>query len=159
MLTMPNAALRSETRRLSHTGDLLSLAPDRGPLVYLECPARGVALLASGIAVEVREAGPQRFAAASLRLRALLRGSIRDESPGPIAIGGFAFEDEQSRITRWRGFGSLSLVVPRRTWLRRGDRIWQIDAQHDGAVELEPAPPVESSPAIHGPIDDRGAWR
>ena len=87
------------------------------------------------------------------------RGSIRDPSPGPIAIGGFAFEDELSRSARWRGFGSLSLVVPRRTWLRRGDRVWQIDAEHDGAVELEPAPPVAPSPAIHGSIDDRAAWR
>ncbi len=159
MLKMPSAGLRSETRRLSSVGDLLSLAPDRGPLVYLECPARGEALLASGIAVEVRTGGPRRFADAARRLRALLRGSDCDQAPGPIAIGGFAFEDEPPQSARWHGFGSLSLVVPRRAWLRRGDRIWQIDVEHDGAIGLETMPPVASPPAIHSPIDDRAAWR
>lgn len=159
MLKTPSAGLRSETRRLSYAGDLLSLSPDRGPLFYLECPARGEALLASGIAVEVRASGPLRFADAAQRLRVLLRGSCGDQGPGPLAVGGFAFEGEQPQSARWRAFGPLSLVVPRRTWLRRGDRVWQIDVENDGALELEPAPPLASQPSIHGSIDDRPAWR
>ena len=153
-----STGLRSETRRLSGIDDLLSLAPDRGPLVYLERPASGEALLASGIAVEVRADGSRRFADASLRLRALL-GGTGGEAPGPIAIGGFAFEDGKPRSARWRGFGSLSMVVPRRVWLRRGDRVWQIDAEHGGAVELEPATADEAATTIVETSDDRTEWR
>jgi len=163
VLKRSSAGLRSETRRLSSPDDLLSLAPDRGPLVYLECPAREEALLGSGVAVEVRASGPQRFVDAARRLRALLGDAGSDQTPGPFAVGGFAFEEEPQRSARWRAFGSLSLVVPRRTWLRRGDRVWQIDAEHDGALELEPAPPspppVDAQPSTRGSIDDRGAWR
>jgi isochorismate synthase len=159
VLKLPSAGLRSVTRPLSCSGDLLSIAPERGPLVYIERPARGEALLASGIAVEIRASGPRRFADAARRLRVLLRSADGDQAPGPIAIGGFAFEDEQQRSARWRAFGSLSLAVPRRSWLRRGDQVWQIDAEHDGAVELEPVPSVASQPPMRGSIDDRAAWR
>jgi isochorismate synthase len=155
----PSAGVRSMTRELSCPGDLLALAPERGPLVYLERPSRGEALLACGIAIEVRASGPRRFADAARQLRVLLRGWDGDEAPGAIAVGGFAFEDEPPQSARWRAFGSLSLVVPRRACLRRGDRVWQIEAEYDGAVELEPALPVASRPAVHGSTDDRAAWR
>jgi menaquinone-specific isochorismate synthase len=154
-----SAGLRYETRPLSCAGDLLSLTPDRGALVYLEHPARGEALLASGIAVEVRANGPRRFADAAHRLRALFQGAHGEAAPGPFAVGGFAFEDEQRNGSRWRAFGSLSLVVPRRAWWRRGDRIWQIDVEHEGALEHEPPSPAATPLSIENPFDDRAAWR
>jgi isochorismate synthase len=130
-------ALRSKTRLLAGTPDLLSLAPDDGPLVFLECPSRGESVLAAGVAVEVRTSGRARFADAARRLRALLGGARVDGGPGPIAVGGFAFEDEEPRCPRWRAFGALSMVVPRRAWVRRGDRVWRIDVELRGGDNRE----------------------
>jgi isochorismate synthase len=164
-------AVACEARPVVGGGDLLSLAPDQGTLVFLECPARGQALLATGVALEIRAAGPERFATAARQWREVA-GAMRAEpdAPPPIAIAGFAFEDDEPRSARWRAFGAMSLVVPRLAWVRRGARTWRIEVEPLGDVPVAAADgavvaalPASSSPprvaAAAGGAADRERWR
>lgn len=97
-----------------------------------EIPRQGESLLAVGAVAEIETTGAQRFERAAA-LRAEVRTSLRiqgDAPPGaPLWVGGFAFEDEPSRAGgEWEGFPPLRFVVPRRLYLRRGDRFFEAEA-------------------------------
>jgi len=159
----PNG-LATERERVADPGDLLALPPpDAGDLAYVEIPERGEALLACGVAAEVCTAGPGRFEEASRQVRALLAGAGEADGPGPIAIGGFAFEDQVAGTGRWRGWESLRLVVPALVWVRRGGELWRLrtwparpGTAPSEPAPREPAPRVLATPASLGGDED---WR
>ena len=154
-----SGGLVSECRRIDDPGDLLSLRGDAADeRTFLSDPARDEAVAACGVAAEVRTSGSDRFAEASRILRALLaRCETIGDGPGPIAVGGFAFEPDEPGSGRWREFGSLRLVVPELAWIRRGGVVWQVRTWHTDAEPIRREPPgVALVPPTA--LEDRAAW-
>ncbi len=97
------------------------------PWFLLEQPTRGRrALACMGAAVELRAAGPSRFAEVAARWRELAAAAVADppegpDASGPVAVGGFSFAPDGGRSPHWRGFAPASLIVPELA-LSRGER-------------------------------------
>src|SRR3954467_7414976 len=77
----------------------------------------GFALAALGCAAALAERGPQRFARAAARWRALAEHAACDDpggprGSGPVAVGGFAFAADGGGAPNWAGFDPASLHVP-----------------------------------------------
>jgi menaquinone-specific isochorismate synthase len=154
----PNG-LATERKRVADPGDLLALLPpDADDFAYVEIPERGEALLACGVAAEVCTAGPARFEDASRQVRALLAGAEEADGPGPIAIGGFAFEDQVAGTGRWRGWEALRLVVPALVWVRRDGELWRLRTwpAQPGTASREPSSRVLAAPTACDGDED---WR
>jgi menaquinone-specific isochorismate synthase len=86
------------------------------------------ALAALGCATAIDEHGPQRFARAAARWRALAGHAACDDpagprGSGPVAVGGFAFADDGGAAPHWAGFEPASLHVPEAAMVRRGDEV------------------------------------
>jgi salicylate biosynthesis isochorismate synthase len=88
------------------------------PWFVFEQPDRGQAALAGlGEAVALRAAGAERFRTVAERWRALSAEAMADspddgQGGGPIAVGGFAFDDDGGNAPHWAGFDPASLIVP-----------------------------------------------
>src|SRR3954469_17800074 len=86
------------------------------------------ALAALGCAAAIDERGPQRFARAAARWRALAEHAACDDpggprGSGPVAVGGFAFAADGGGTPHWAGFEPASLHVPEAAIVRRGDEV------------------------------------
>src|SRR3954452_13833583 len=86
------------------------------------------ALAALGCAAAIDERGPERFARAAARWRALAERAACDDpdgprGSGPVAVGGFAFATEGGGAPHWAGFEPASLHVPEAAVVRRGDDV------------------------------------
>src|SRR3954451_15862134 len=86
------------------------------------------ALAALGCAAAIDERGPQRFARAAARWRALAERAACDDpdgprGSGPVAVGGFAFAPDGGNAPHWAGFEPASLHVPEAAVVRRGDDV------------------------------------
>jgi isochorismate synthase len=76
----------------------------------------------------IDERGPQRFARAARRWRALAEHAACDDpdgprGSGPLAVGGFAFAPDGGGAPHWAGFEPASLHVPEVGLARRGDDV------------------------------------
>jgi isochorismate synthase len=86
------------------------------------------ALAALGSAAAIDERGPDRFARAARRWRALAERAACDDpggprGSGPVAVGGFAFAPDGGGAPHWAGFEPASLHVPELALARRGDDV------------------------------------
>ncbi len=86
---------------------------------FWEEPGRE-SIAALGEVHRVEASGPERFAVVRGRIAAVLRGAAHRGAflagaPGPAAVGGFAFADEEAR-NRWSVFPAASFVIPERIW-------------------------------------------
>src|SRR3954452_15765013 len=87
------------------------------------------ALAAIGCAAAIDEHGPQRFARAAARWRALGEHAACDDpggprASGPVAVGGFAFAPDGGGAPHWAGDEPASLHVPEVALVRRGADVW-----------------------------------
>jgi salicylate biosynthesis isochorismate synthase len=95
------------------------------PWFVFEQPERKqVALAALGEVTALTARGPGRFAEVADRWRVLAAAAVSDPpghpadsgdvavGGGPIALGGFAFDDDGGASPHWRDFSPASLVVP-----------------------------------------------
>src|SRR3954470_19007361 len=87
------------------------------------------ALAAIGCAAAIDEHGPQRFARAAARWRALAEHAACDDpdgprGSGPVAVGGFAFAPDGGGAPHWAGYEPASLDVPEVALVRRGADRW-----------------------------------
>jgi isochorismate synthase len=86
------------------------------------------ALAALGCVAAIDEHGPDRFAAAARRWRALAERTACDDpdgprGSGPVAVGGFAFAADGGGAPHWEGYAPASLHVPEAALVRRGDEV------------------------------------
>ena len=79
----------------------------------------GDAVAAVGEAVAVRASGRDRFQQVAAVLSTLI-GPADDGSEGPVAVGGFAFDDGHRPEGAWEGFPSAEWSIPRVALVRRG---------------------------------------
>src|SRR3954468_18013670 len=84
------------------------------------------ALAALGCAAAIGERGPERFARAAARWRALAERAACDDpvgprGSGPVAVGGFAFAPDGGAAPHWVGYEPASLHVPEAALVRRGE--------------------------------------
>src|SRR5919206_2737692 len=102
---------------------------DGEPWFSFEQPERDrFAFAGLGCVAAIDERGPERFAAAARRWRALAEHADCDdpEGPrgsGPVAVGGFAFAPDGGGAPHWGGFEPASLHVPEVALVRRGDEV------------------------------------
>src|SRR3954451_14616187 len=86
------------------------------------------ALAGIGCATAIDERGPERFARAAARWRALAERAACDDpvgprGSGPVAVGGFAFAPAGGGAPHWAGYEPASLQVPEAALVRRGDEV------------------------------------
>ena len=101
-----------------------------GDRFYWEQPLAHRAIAACGRVAACEAEGAGRFGASAGALRATFDdavlvacGDAWPRTAGPIATGGFAFEDESATASDvWPGFAPVSLVVPALVWVRDGER-------------------------------------
>jgi isochorismate synthase len=99
------------------------------PWFSFEQPERdSFALATVGCAAAIDERGPQRFARAAARWRALAEHAACDDpdgprGSGPLAVGGFAFAPDGGGAPHWAGYEPASLHVPEAAMARRGDEV------------------------------------
>jgi salicylate biosynthesis isochorismate synthase len=100
------------------------------PWFALEQPDRdGLAIAGLGCAHAIEAAGPERFAAVSLRWREIRAEAECDPIDGPpgsglAAFGGFAFDPEGGASPDWRGFAPGSMLVPEISLARQANVTW-----------------------------------
>lgn len=87
------------------------------PWFLFEQPARGgTALAAIGEAALLEASGPDRFECVARRWRELAAGAVSWseglEEAGPLAVGGFSFDQASVCSPVWSGFAPASLIVP-----------------------------------------------
>jgi len=97
---------------------LLETAPAARQFLWQSSDS-GDAVAAVGEAVSVRASGRERFQQVAAVLSTLL-GPADDGSDGPVAVGGFAFDDGHRPEGAWEGFPSAEWSVPRVALVRRG---------------------------------------
>ena len=119
------AAARRRPRR-----DRRRLAPRRRGVVQLRAgrPRPASRSPALGCVAAIDERGPDRFAAAARRWRALAERAACDDpdgprGSGPVAVGGFAFAADGGGAPHWAGYAPASLHVPEAALARRGDDV------------------------------------
>lgn len=111
-------------------------------------PGERFAIAGVGTAADLTAQGPGAFAAidrewAQLREDALIDdGATGMPAVGPTLLGGFAFDPESTRTTRWSGFPDASLLLPALQLTAIGDRCWLttnviVDAEGEPDVALE----------------------
>ena len=85
---------------------------------YWARPSEGFAIAAFGAAAVFSPSGPERFAALDHEWTSLLQHAQVDgafgnaRAVGPLLIGGFSFEPDGPRTTKWDGFPSTHMIVP-----------------------------------------------
>ncbi|MEA2382047.1 MAG: menaquinone-specific isochorismate synthase [Solirubrobacteraceae bacterium] len=126
-------ALAAITIRLPRTADPTAITAAsrraREPWFSFEQADRDrFALAGLGCAAAIDEQGPERFARAAARWRALAERAACDDpdgprGSGPVAVGGFAFAPDGGGSPHWAGFEPASLHVPEAALVRRGDDV------------------------------------
>ncbi|MBW2269626.1 MAG: isochorismate synthase [Deltaproteobacteria bacterium] len=83
---------------------------------YLERPNEGLRVLGLGCREAIEADGPERFARADARRRALLRRVHGARPDAPLLTGGFAFAAQPRPSTTWQGYPAARLVLPELLW-------------------------------------------
>jgi isochorismate synthase len=143
---MPETAmLRARTRPCADPGDLLArAAAAAGPFTYWEHPAGGRALLALGVAREIRTHGEDRFATASAaaeRVLATIDVAAADRRDVRM-VAGFAFSAHDSGRT----YPPARVVLPRRLWIREGAAVRVTDILAAGEPDAPHPPSSDALP-------------
>jgi salicylate biosynthesis isochorismate synthase len=109
-------------------------------------PSSEQSLTGLGTAVGMRLTGGARFAEASAAWQQLLDDAvIVGGGPGPVLVGGFAFDPSRERTAVWSAFPDGLLVLPRlvfkqaagESWLTCNTLVWPGDDAAALALELE----------------------
>ena len=93
-----------------------------------EQPDREFALAGLGVAHEASSRGPRRFEEVANECLRLGDRPVLDEprglpaGAGPVWLGGFAFDPEGGSTSTWSSLAPASLVLPRVSLCRRGER-------------------------------------
>ncbi len=170
-------ALAARTRLVDDPGDLLALAPacGDGPLLYWEHPAGDRAMLALGVAREIRAHGARRFdVVATAAARMLATVDVPGEMRSDLRmVGGFAFSDAPHLDASEGDYPSARWVLPRRLWIREAGRtrvveVWEEgdppgpEAGVGGATGRRSRNEARDLPALAVPPvepDERARWR
>ncbi len=146
--------LRSVTRLVGEAVDLpalLGLFHPRtaGASLFVD-PDGGEAIVSEGVAWQAPggERGLAGWGEAASAWRALVASARLEgpgpDAPGPILIGGAAFDAEAPVGALWRAFGRGRLLLPRRAWtLLRDGRLYECLSTVEGA----PSAPSAAVPA------------
>ena len=109
---------------------VMSARGDHSEWGVFEQPERdGLVLATLGSARTIEAEGSERFTAVSEAWERISAGAVADDpdgppGAGPIAFGGFSFEDRSRRTGPWRGFAAASMVVPTLAFVRQGPELW-----------------------------------
>lgn len=98
--------------------DAIDLAPGE-PAFYWRSDCRDIEIAALGAVATVDARGRSRFADAAAALRQLVADTEHCDASLPLAVGGFAFGDDDPTAL-WAGFPALRFFVPRVLWIRLG---------------------------------------
>lgn len=129
---LPEARARARERRrpvllsvsfaIAPAEDVLAVAAGHAQrkdhCFFWQRPADSFAIVGRGAARVLTSAGPQRFRLLADACHALLADTLTDgepelANPGPLFLGGFAFDDEPHGDPSWASFPAGQLVVPR----------------------------------------------
>src|SRR5919199_3541566 len=126
-------ALAAVTVALPAAADPVAIAaasrrPGEAWFSYEQSERDGFALAALGCVAAIDEEGPQRFAQAARRWRALAEHAACDDpdgprGSGPVAVGGFAFAPDGGAAPHWAGYDPASLHVREVALVRRGGEV------------------------------------
>lgn len=121
------AALENISRAVRENAQLASEV--HAGRMFWACPGDGFALTGIGAVATFAPEGQDRFARVESSWSALLDGEISDNpdgasGPGPLLMGGFAFEPDTRQSGAWAGFGSAHMIVPRLLIATVGDKCW-----------------------------------
>ena len=116
-------------REIEPVDAVRALRAATGERFFLERPAEGTTIVASGCLHRIAARGKGRFDDAAERAGALLGRIVVDGDPGPAAagplvVGGFSFDDAPPAEGPWAGFGPADLVLPELLLVQREDRAW-----------------------------------
>ena len=149
---------------------------------FWEQPGGTMSMAAAGAAHRFDAGGPERFAQIEGAWRRLLSTAISDDAPGappgPVCVGGFAFDPAAVPSSQWRAFGPGRLTVPKylvrsaggESWLtisvltRTGAPAGEGDHLADLRHLIEPASAAATPDAAMPPVTldaatDSGPWR
>lgn len=140
----PLTVLESIERGLEFNG----LAEHVGAgMMYWTRPDEGFTLAGLGAVATLTAEGPDRFASidrswGEIVKGSLMNGEIGERLPGPVLMGGFAFESDGPRSETWRNFPSAHLIVPRvqitiadgKCWSTFS---WMVAADGEADIDLE----------------------
>ena len=131
-------------------------------------------MLALGCYRAVEPGGAERFRDGAQGVQEILDGLARAGDPGPavvgpLAVGGFAFDDAAGGSEAWKGFPSARLVVPELLLVREAidsDALWLTVCGADPRAALRAAEtrlPELFAPAAMDELDEdetllQGAW-
>lgn len=92
-------------------------------------PEAGFSMVAVGVAARLAGRGAQRFAQVEGARRRLLASAIVEQAdgnpvPGPVLMGGFAFDPAGERGPEWDGFSDALLTAPRLLFTSQGESCW-----------------------------------
>lgn len=111
-------------------------------VIYVTNPERGVEVAGTGVAAAIESRGRARFRQAERGVSALV-DRVHCEAPvPPTLLGGFAFHDAHEPRGWWSGFPALRLVLPSVLVVRRGARVWRLEAIGDDERAAVAPPPV-----------------
>ncbi|MFQ6019848.1 MAG: isochorismate synthase [Dehalococcoidia bacterium] len=94
-----------------------------------EQPSEALSMVAVGAAERLSGRGDDRFAQVAAGWRSLMSSAVLDDLysapiPGPVCLGGFAFDPAREPDSRWRGYPDALLTVPRFLFACRGESCW-----------------------------------
>ncbi len=160
--------LRARTYACDDPGDLLArAAAAAGPFTYWEHPAGGRALLALGVAREIRTRGQARFATASAAVERMLAtidvaAAVRRDVR---VVAGFGFSAHGRADDVGEAYPPARVVLPRRLWIREGADARLTEIVETGAPRhpspLAPARRATEPWLVMSPVraDERERWR
>jgi len=98
-----------------------------GERLLWEQPSQGLSMVALGAAERLIGRGRERFSQVAAAWRRLLSCTLVEGAspfPGPVCLGGFAFDPGRRLATRWQGYPDALLIVPRFLFLAQGGSSW-----------------------------------
>ena len=142
----------------------------RDGMMYWSRPDEGFTLAGVGAAATLTAEGPDRFSAIDEQWSQLLANSLTNAKhgerlPGPVLMGGFAFDDRPASGT-WASFPGAHLIVPRLLITAGDGKCWstlswlvgpdgECDMDLDALLKLrENALESHASPSTSSLIDD-----
>ncbi len=98
--------------------------------MYWESPRDQFAIAGIGAVATFAPEGKGRFQAVDAAWSTFIRGAVIGDSdggvsgPGPLLMGGFAFDPHTRQTGHWQGFSSAHTIVPRLALTSAGDDCW-----------------------------------
>ncbi|MDO8613091.1 MAG: hypothetical protein Q7R32_09755, partial [Dehalococcoidia bacterium] len=94
-----------------------------------EHPSEGFSLVGIGAAARITASGAGSLGQVAGRWRELAARAVTETLapcpiPGPVGLGGFAFDPASPRDLDWEGFPDALLLVPRFLFVSDGDSSW-----------------------------------